>query len=155
MKKYIIVVVVAFIGITAIFFFFYHFGTNDSKALTDFSVAYQNYDRAVSDLSTALFTSSPGTTTSVDELEHNADQALAVLNLKSSVRISSLTKNDAEIMRLMPEIAGLTAKELIALREYSRAIDDPAADPDKIAQQLDDLTTERKASYERFLQLGR
>ncbi len=154
MKKYIALLVISLLGVAGIFFFFYYFGHHDTKALKEFSRAYINYDVAISDLSTAVFASNLEGTTITGDLEHKADQALEVLNLKASVRISSLTRNDPELMSLTQEIADLSGKELAALKANQSSITDMDADLDMLAKQLNDLTIQRQAAFARFQELS-
>ena len=152
-KKYKAVLVIPLIVAAGIIFFFYHFGHNDYKVITDFSASYIKFDQAISDFSTPIFASNLEATPATDDLERKADKALVDFNTKASARISSLTKNDAELMRLTLEIADLSGKELDALKAYKRAAADKSADLDKLAKEFADLTNERQTAYARFLEL--
>ena len=153
-KKYKALIVLALIVVVGTFFFFYRFYHNDVKALTDFSVAYEKFDKAVSDFSTSVFASNPEGALAVDDLERKADEALVDLNIKASARISSLIKNDAELMRATHEIADLSGKELDALKAYKRAIADKNSGMDKLAQAFGDLSNKRQVAYAHFRELG-
>ncbi len=59
-----------------------------------------------------------------DDVENKARDALVELNTKSSVRISSLIKNDGELMSKELEIADYSKKELDTLSTYKKAIRD-------------------------------
>jgi hypothetical protein len=154
MKKYIVLLVIALIGVIGIFFFFYYFGHKDDKALSEFSLAYQKYDRAISDLSSAVYMSNFEGTPTYDDLEQITDQALTVLKLKASAKISSLTKNDADIMSLTQEIADLSGKEFVALKAYQSAMADQGADMAQLSKELHDVTLKRQAAYTRFQELS-
>ncbi len=154
MKKNIILVIIILLGLTGISFFLYHFGHGDSKALTEFSIAYQNFDKAISDLSTADFMAGFEDTPTTDELVLNADDSLKQLTLKASTRISSLTRHDAEIMSTTQEIADLSAKEFAALKAYRSAISSKSDDQEKFSRELEDLQIRRRAAYTRFLELS-
>jgi type II secretory pathway pseudopilin PulG len=156
MKKYIpLLVVVVLIGIAAIFFFFfYRMGSNDAKALADFSAAYKDYDQSISDFSTAVLASNPGGAPATDDLERKANEALVKLTTKASARISSLTKNDGDLMRLTLEIADLSGKELDALKAYQSAVVAKSGDADKLANEFADLKNQRQTAYARYLELA-
>jgi hypothetical protein len=154
MKKYIALLIIILLGLTGFISFFYHFGHHDSVALTEFSSAYTNYDRAFSGLSTAVFASNLESTTSREALISKADQALAELHLKAAARISSLTRHDPELMSLMQEIANLSGKELDALKAYQSAITDKDVNLDRLAKELNDFTIQRQAAYARFQNLN-
>jgi hypothetical protein len=154
MKKYILLLGIALIGTMVIILFFYHFGHHDSVALTDFSIAYTNYDKAEANYSTAVKASSINDTISTDAFEYKANQSLTELNQKASARISSLTRYDPELMSLMQEIATLSGKELNTLDAYRTAITDKDASLDGLAKELSDLTALRQAAYARFRELS-
>ena len=154
MKKIIALVIITLSGLVGIIFFLYHFGRSDSQALTEFSVAYNNYDQAISELSTADYMSGFEDAPSSDELVLSADDALSQLIIKSSARISSLTRHDAEIMSTIQEIAELSTKEFTALMAYRSAISTKSADQDKFSRELEDLRSRRRAAHARFQELS-
>jgi hypothetical protein len=154
MKIYKALLVIALVSVIGICSLFYHFGHNDSKALTDFSIAYKNYDRAILDFSITVFASNPKGVPATDDLERNATGALVELNTKASARISSLTRNDAELMSITLEIAYLSGKELDTLKAYQRAVDDKDIDLDKLAKEFGDLTIKRQTNFARFQELA-
>jgi hypothetical protein len=144
-KKYKAFLVLALVLLTGAFFFFYHFGHNDDQALSSFSASYEKFDKAISDLSTD----------ETDGLESKARDALIELNTKAAAfRLSSLTKNDAELMNKAREIADLSGKELDSLRVYKRAIQSKSADLDGLAKKYGDLTSKRKTSRASFQELA-
>ena len=133
---------------------FFRFYENDVRALTDFPAAYEAFDQAISDFSAAVFTYNPGGAPAADGLEKKADAARVDLNTKASVRISSLIKNDAELMQVMHEISDFSGKELDTLKAYKRAAADRNADLGALAKTLADLTSQRQTAYARFRELG-
>ncbi len=154
MKKYILLLILPLVGLAGIVLFFYYFGHHDSKALTEFLAAYKNYDHAISGFSNAIFAYQLDGTPVMEDVGQNADQALAELNTKASVRISSLTKHDAEIMSLTQEIADLSARELAVLKEYQKAISNHATDLKQLTIEWEDLAAKRQAAFARFQELG-
>ncbi len=142
-KKYkwlLIVVLVLLAGV----FFFYRLYHNDVKALADFSVSYEKFDKAISYFSTG----------STGDLESKAGDALAELNAKAVFRISSLIKNDAKLMDQAREVAALSAREFDSLKAYKAAIQSKNADSDRLAKEYGDLTDKRKTAYARFQELA-
>jgi hypothetical protein len=155
MKKYLVLLGIALIGVVGIFFFFfYRMGTNDAKALADFPVAYRNYDQAISDFSTVILASNPQGAPTTDGLERKVDESLLQLDTKASVRISSLTKNDGDLMKRSLEIADLARQELETLKAYQSAVADQNTDVDTIIKQFTDLKSQRQAAYSRYLELA-
>ncbi len=150
LKKYRVLLVIPLILLAGIFFFFYRMGSNDAKVLADFSAAYKNYDQAISALSKSIFAAAPAS----DDVEQQANKAQVELKTKASARISSLTKNDGELMRVMLEIADLSRKELDTAVEYKNAVGDQSADINQLASELSDLTSKRQSDYARFLELA-
>ena len=156
-KKYrvlLVITLIVVIGVTAIFFLFNRFYQNDVKALTDFPAAYEKFDQTMADFSAAVFASNLAGAPAVDDLERKADAALVDLDAKASVRISSLIKNDAELMRSMPEIAALSGQELDALKAYKSASTGKNGDLDQLAKALADLRSQRQTAYARFQELA-
>jgi hypothetical protein len=154
MKIHKLLLICALVGTTGIILSVYHFGHNDRKALIEFSAAYKNYDRAIADLSNAVFTTNLEDLNTINDLKGNATAALAELDLKAQVRISSLTKNDAEIMSLTQEIADLSGKEVDTLKAYRLAISNKDAALDTLGKKFHDLTIKRQAAYARFQELS-
>lgn len=147
-KKYLAGIVIALIAFAAVAAFFYYFGRHDAVALSDFLTAYAKYDQAAADFS--RLSQAPAE----NGLERSADQALAVLNARASVRISSLTRNDADLMTTMLEIGSLSTKELAALKEYKTALADGSSDVGQVANVYADLTNKRQAAYTQFRELA-
>jgi hypothetical protein len=155
MKKFTALFGFVFIVLAGTFFFiFYRMGANDAKAIAEFPVAYNNYDQAISDFSNAVLASNPESASNTDDLERKANEAVDLLNTKASVRISSLTKNDGDLMRVSLEIADLAGKELHTLKEYQMALASKGADLDQLAKQFRDLTNQRQAEFARYQELS-
>jgi hypothetical protein len=127
----LIIVPVVFAGVLL-----FRFGRHDARALADFSACYQRFSDAVAQLESG----GPS-----DELERRADAALAELNASASARISSLTKNDPEIMAAFVEIGDLSRRELETLKAYQKA-----ADSATLAQEFEASKSRRAAAYDRF-----
>jgi hypothetical protein len=154
MKKYIILLGMVLIVGANIFFFFYRMYHNDVKALEAFPAAYEKFDRAVSDYSTSVFAAKGAGAPAADDLERQADEALVDLNTKASARLSSLIKNDADLMRTTLEIADFSGKELEALKAYQGTAADKQADLDRFAKEFGDFTNKRQSAYARFRELA-
>ncbi len=89
-----------------------------------------------------------------DNLKQKTDQALVLLTTKASLRISSLTKNDGEFMKLSLDIADLAGKELDCLKIYHDEIANREANVDQLAEQFHDFTRQRQADYARYVELA-
>jgi hypothetical protein len=149
MKKYIILLGMVLIVGANIFFFFYRMYHNDVKALEAFPAAYEKFDQAAADYFASVFAGAPA----ADDLERKAGGALADLNTNASTRLSSLIKNDAELMDTMLKIADLSGKEFDALKTYQKAAAEKG-NLDGLAKELGDLRNKRQAVYARFRELG-
>ena len=138
-KKYKWLLVAALVILAGIFFFgrMYH---NDVKVLKEFSASYEKFDKAMADFSVSNH----------DASEREASDALVQLQAKSTFRLSSLIKNDGELMRQAPVVSDLAARELNSLRLYKMSIKNKSADLQALAKEYGDLTSQRKAAYARF-----
>ena len=136
-----------------VFFFFYRFYHNDMEALAGFSASYKEFDKAISDFSVSVFSSGLEGESNTDDLEQKVDEALIGLETKAGARISSLTKNDAEIMSITREIGDLSGKELDILKNYRRAVAGKNADLNRLIKEHGDLTSKRQTAYARLLGL--
>ena len=143
-KQYQWLLIVALVVLAGVFFFLNRLYRNDVQALTDFSAAYQKFDKTIADFSVS----------STDDLDSKTDEALVELTEKATVRLSSLIKNDAELMNQAREVADLSGRELASLKIYKGASRSKNADSDGLAKEYGDLTSKRKAAYARFRQLG-
>ncbi len=138
----------------AFFFFVYRMGANDAKALAEFSAAYTQYDQAIGDFSEAVLSPNPMGVANTDNLESKANQALVILNSKAAARISSLTKNDGDLMKLSINIAAFAVEEFDTLIAYHNASIDKGFTLDQLARQFKGLTDQRRAAYARYLELA-
>jgi hypothetical protein len=139
-KKYKVLLVLALVVIVGVFLFFSRMYHNDIKALESFLASYETYDKAISDFSISK----------TDDLESKAGDALIELNTKATFRLSSLIKNDAELMDQALEAADLARRELESLRIYRSGIQSQNADLDGLAEECWVLTGKRRASFARF-----
>jgi hypothetical protein len=149
-KWLIFFVLVVLAGIFA----FYHLYHTDIKELADFSASYEKLDRAISDFSGRISGSSFEDRPAVDSYERKADEARVELKVKASARLSSIIKNDAELMSITLNISDLAAKELEALKAYRRAVFDMDINAGRLAEEFADLTNKRQTAYARFRELG-
>jgi hypothetical protein len=131
-------------ALAGVFFFFYRMYHDDIKALKDFSASYERLDRAISDLSMRK----------ADDLEGQVGSAVSDIEAKASLRLSSLIKNDAELMDQALEVADLARRELEALRVFRSEIQNKNADLDGLSEESRILAGKRKAAYARFQELS-
>lgn len=139
--------------IAGVVFFFARMYQRDMKTLTDFMASYQAYDQAVASASASVFNAN-GTSTSEGAEERRADAALSNLKTVSSLRISSLIKNEKEAMRAMQEIADLSDQEMSIIKAYRQAARQDA-NRDNLALAFRGLVKERQATFAYFQELGR
>lgn len=121
------VILVAGLGVVVVFFVRMH--QNDVKALKGFIASYGRFDKAM-----------PGgdggdSPSGLDA----AREAAADLQAKASFRISSLIRNDAELMAQVREVADLARREFDGVR---------------LGQEAGTLREKRKAAYARFVALA-
>lgn len=155
MKKFTMLIVIILVVVAGSFiFFFFRMGISDTKALADFPVDYKNYDQAISNFYNAVLAFNPKNASTTSNLEHKVDETLNLLNAQASVRISSLTKNDGDIMKVSLEIADLAGKEFDTLKAYRSAVADKSNDIDKLANDFSDLRNHRQAAYAHYLELA-
>ena len=102
--KYKVLIVPLFV--IGVGFFFFRMYQNDVKALADFSVSYEKFDKAVSDF--AL--------NKTDGNRIKADDALIDLKTKAVFKLSSLIKNDNLIPPAAVEVADSATQELADLK---------------------------------------
>ena len=124
-KKYKWLLVFAAAVLVGGLFFFYNLYHHDIKALESFIASYEKFDKAILDFSESK----------TDDSRGRAVSAFVELNANASVRISSLIKNDGELMNTEREIAGFAEKEFESLKNVKEHAD---------------LTSKRKAAYARF-----
>jgi hypothetical protein len=138
-----IIILVAAAGTLFVFFRMYQ---DDVKALTSFMASYRSFDRAVS-----VVPADKGLTSSAAD---SARKAAADLQVKGSLRLSSLIRHDAELMDAMREIAGLAQTELERLIACDSAVRNGIPDSEELSRDREALRGKRQAAYERFEQLG-
>jgi hypothetical protein len=143
-KKYKWLIILALVVLAGVSSFFYRFYHNDVKALAHFSTSYEKFDKAISD----FFISK------ADELESQAGDALIELNTKATFRLSSIIRNDAELMEEALEVADLSRKELDSIRVKKAAIQSKNDEIDALAKEYGVLTSKRRAAYARFRKLA-
>ena len=125
------VIVLVLVAAAAVLFVLVRMYRTDIKELKRFMAAYARFDTVLAE--SAL--RGPG-----DEAA-DIRRALSELQSYSGMRISSLIKNDGELMAQVREIADLAQKEVLT-REGSPG-EDPAA-----------LREKRKAAFARFMELA-
>lgn len=113
--------------VAAIAFFFYRMYHSDVKSLNAFTASYENFDRAILDYAANKTTAA----------ESTASAAVANLQTKSRMRISSLIKHDGELMSEARVIANLAKQEFDSVK----------------ANTADDFTAQRKSAYAYFQSL--
>ena len=141
-KKYKWLLIIVLV-VLAVAFFFNQMYRNDIEKLTNFSVSYEKFDKAISDFS--------GNTS--DDLGRYTEEALAELKTNASLKISSLIKNDGELMRAELEVADFSTRELASLKAYKEGIQSKRVDLGKLAKDYADIARERKAAYANFQEL--
>jgi hypothetical protein len=142
--KRLIIFILILVVSACVFFFFYRMYHDDFKALRGFIASYERFDKAISDLPMSA----------ADDFESKAGNAVIDLSAKASLRLSSLIKNDAELMDQAIEVADLARRELEGLRVYRSEIQNKKADLDELAGESRILTSKRKAAYARFQELS-
>jgi hypothetical protein len=143
-RKWLLIFILIVAASAGVFFFFYRMYHDDIKELRGFIASYERFDKAISDLSMS----------GADDIESKAGNAVIDLSAKASLRLSSLIKNDAELMGQAIEVADLARKELEVLRVYRSEIQNKNADLNGLAEESRILTGKRKAVYARFQELA-
>jgi hypothetical protein len=138
--RLIIIGVVALAGFALFLKHFYYDGVH---ALETFMASYGTCEKAFSEFSADTS----------DDLEARAERALFDLKTKASFRLSSLIRNDGELMRQALEVADDCDRELASLKAYKRARQDQNPDLGDRARESGDLAGTRRAAYVLFLQL--
>lgn len=145
--KWLLVFILVVAAVVFLFFRMYH---DDVEALKGFMASYEHFDKAISS-----YTDGGGT----DALG-KASEAVIELQTRASLRLSSLIKNDAELMVQAREVADLSRRELDRLRAYDavprRQKPDPneAAKEDELHGEYRSLHEKRIAAFTRFHELG-
>lgn len=153
-KGYTWLLVIALAMLTGLYFI-NRMHRHDIKAVKDFMTAYKEYDDAVLAFSIPAVEPNMADGTTTENLKRKADLALAGLDSKASVRLSSFLKNDAELMNVARRIANLSREELAALETFGRSETDSSVDLNMKNKEPGALTNERKQAYARFEKLLR
>ena len=131
-----------------IFLLFLRMYQNDVKALKGFIAAYERFDEAMS--------------TPAGNVDHAGmvptEEALAELQARSFFRLSSLIKNEDELMDQAREVANLARGELEGLRACGEALMDSTSagvvEPSGLDPSGGHLREQRVAAFARFMELG-
>lgn len=142
--KHKVLMILALGALAVAFSFFYRMYHDDINALTNFVASYERFDKAMSDFSISK----------TDDTESEASVALSELNIKAAFRISSLIKNEKELMAQAREVADISGRELDTLKAYKAVVRSKNVDMNALAKEYGDLTSARKAAYANFWQLG-
>ena len=105
--------------------FVYRMGRHDMRALEDFIVSYEQFDKTTS------------------------EQTLNDLRVKSEMKISSLTKNDGSMMKAAREASDLAATE-VSLMKASQAVQNDRDTAAESNARLNAVQRDRKAAYAHF-----
>ena len=126
-RRWIIIVLILAVpaGVLMCFYRMYH---DDITALKRFMAAYDRFDRAVS------LNGDSGRS----EVSDKAGEAVIELQARASLRLSSLIKNDGELMKQAREAADLARRELESLGMEGRSL----------------IHEKRIAAYDRFQELS-
>jgi len=99
---------------------FYSMFRHDTMTLDHFTAAYYTSDKATADFASYVFTTDPdknssGSRNKANDLENKAVKAHNELKAIALSRVSSLVKNDAELMRTAIEICDYFGAQLTLL----------------------------------------
>jgi hypothetical protein len=108
--------------------FVYRMGRHDVRALADFAASYEQFDKRVS------------------------EETLNDLRAKAAMKISSLTKNDGSMMRVVRELSDIAVTE-VGVIKASRVAQHDSDGATELAARLNDIQRERKAAYAHFQRL--
>lgn len=106
----------------------YRMGRHDVQALAQFQASYERFDETLS------------------------DQALNELRVKSTMSISSLTKNDGAMMNAARQVSDLAATE-VSLIKASRVGQNDSEAAAALHVRLDALQRDRREAYTHFQRL--
>ncbi len=131
--------ILSLVAAAVICLFFIRMYDGDIKALKSFMASYADFDKAITSYADR------GGSNALDQ----AGEALIELQTRSSLRLSSLIKNDAELMKQAREVADLSRRELDSLRALASRPGDQNPNPDELVKK-----DQRRAAYARFQDLG-
>lgn len=140
MQKYKFLFAVTLLVFVGGFLFFYRLYRHDIQALTNFIVAYERFDRAIATYDASF----------VGEGASEARDALTALRGASVFRLSSLIKNEKELMSQALDIAAASEKEFDSLGAYKKAISDDGTNVREFAKTYNDFMNKRKTAYATF-----
>ena len=100
-------------------------GRHDMRALEDFAVSYEQFDKTMS------------------------EQTLNDLRVKSALKISSLTRNDGSMMKAAREASNLAATE-VSLVKASQVVQNDRETAAELNTRLNAVRCERKVAYADF-----
>lgn len=142
--------ILSLVSAAVVCLFFVRMYSGDIKALKSFTASYADFDKAITS-----YADGGG-----DYALVKAGEASIELQTRSSLRLSSLIKNDAELMEQAREVAGLSRRELAGLKALGALPGDQNHDPDGLVK-TDETEKERgilhdrrRAAYARFQELG-
>lgn len=141
--------VLVLIGAAGVFLFFYRMYQKDMKALKGFIAAYERFEEAMPTAADEFLRAGLGP----------AEEALAELQARASFRLSSLIKNEDQLMGQAREVADLARRELDALRVRREAHTGATSAGQAEALELDQssrlLREQMAAAFSRFIEMGR
>jgi hypothetical protein len=152
-KKHAVLLTLALTGVIAFggfFAFFVRMYQRDLQMLNSFIVSYQEYDQAVSTYSSMVLSPGASGAPTADKLRAKTQDALADLNAAASARISSLIKNEKEVMAAMQATATAAGQELAALQAFRAAAADGQGRLDDLQKGISAVTAQRQAGYAHF-----
>jgi len=143
-RKYKWLIILGIVAVAGGSYFYLHFYARGINALLAFSASYEKFDKAISKFALNR----------TDDLGRQAGEALSDLQARSTFRLSSLIRNDGELMDQARVVAGLARSEYESLLVASRALPSQAVGTDSLAKEFSVLTERRKAAFARFKELG-
>jgi len=143
MKKYKWSLILILGIIAGAFFVYDHFYQRGIRAVEAFSASYDHFDKAISDLAASA----------TDDSEIKARAALAGLKAKTAFRLSSLIRNDGELMNQARAVADLSERELASLEAFQGASQVKSGSLEELAREAGDLAAKRIAAFARFREL--
>ncbi len=105
----------------------YSMGRHDVLALSDFAASYEHFDKT------------------------RSEETLSDLQVRSAMKLSSLTKNDGAMMKVARQVSDFAVSE-VRMMKAAQLVNDKEAGVELNAR-LTDLQLERKAAYVHFQRL--
>jgi hypothetical protein len=140
------IVILGLLVTVCVIFIFFRMYRDDIKALKGFMTSYEGFDKAISSYAGGGGFDALG----------RAGEAMIELQGRSSLRLSSLIRNDAGLMEQARDVADLARREFEGLKAYGTLARNGTSGPDDLARK-NALATEyaairdkRIASYVRF-----